>query len=175
MRALRNRLTYANVMSTLAVNGRVKRWIMGVVGVAALCLALGVTPGNSTPTQTTERIKHKGGFVGIGGSRVTFTVVVKEDGKPLRMKHIRFSRYPVFCSGVRDGTVSGFIPLRPMHGHPARSDGPLRGPGLSASHFHFVGKVKDDGNKATGEMRWRFVDSSGDRCDTGLHRWKTRG
>ena len=162
MRALRNRLTYANVVSALAVAG--------------LCLALGATPGNSaTPTQSNETIKHKGRFVGIGGSRVTFSIVMK-DGKPVRMKRLRFADYPVFCSGVRDGWVRGRREVIRMRGRHVRVDHPLKGPpSWSASDFQFFGKVKDDGHKATGKMQWRFVDTSGDRCNTGLHRWKTHG
>ena len=151
--------------------------IIGVVGVAGLCLALGAAPGNSaSPAQTTETIKHKGRFVGIGGSRVTFNVVMK-DGKPVRIKHLRYARYPVFCSGVRDGTEWGRVFMTPIDGrHFRRDDYPLQGePNWSANRFDFFGKVKADGTKATGKMRSRHVDGSGDRCDTGLHRWKTRG
>src|SRR5262245_3543921 len=125
------------------------------------------------PARTRKLSSIGAASFGAEGSKIVFNVVIK-NGKYSKIKDARFRRVPISCDGDS--------PIEFVHGHflGIRTNGRrfrYRG-GFGSATFRdsemlFYGEIRSGGASAKGKLRWRFVDHTGNRCNTGLQRWKT--
>lgn len=125
-------------------------------------------PKPAPPPVLTEKICGK--FVGVSGSRVCLKTVTQGE-KLKKVEDFRFRGLPAVCGGSKP-KLSGKDPKIDGDGKRFRSRHPKVLGSFSGVDAKVVGKIREGGKKARGDVRVRARNAADEACDTRARKWK---
>jgi hypothetical protein len=117
-------------------------------------------------------IRHEGSLRANPDAKIRFTVV-EVDGVLTGIDRVRIRNIPYRCNDGSDGAVEGDLAGAPIEDNKFLSKGPIEGRAISGGRIRLEGRLRRDGEAASGSLKIELRFEDGPKCQTGKRRWRS--